>query len=122
MSQPRVSDTPAPNPPTSDSYEFGPKTHILFTARRECTSWGYSRSFSAYSASASGASRRDAGPIIAGLLYALIGFWTARAGSCGLSVAWTEGHDLGHLMAAPRTRGVLFPAVLGLASPRSSRC
>jgi hypothetical protein len=45
-------------------------------------------------------SKYDARPILAGVLYALIGFWTSRAGSQFRSIADTRGHDVSHLMAA----------------------
>ena len=47
-----------------------------------------------------GLSRKEAGSILAGMLYAIIGHWTTRAGAQFRSTAWTRGHDHSHLMAA----------------------
>ena len=47
-----------------------------------------------------GLSRRDAGPLLAGVLYAIIGHWTARAGKQFRSIASTRGRDHSHLIAA----------------------
>jgi len=47
-----------------------------------------------------GLSRKHAGAVLAGVLYAIIGYWTTRAGAQFRSTAWTKGHDHSHLMAA----------------------
>jgi hypothetical protein len=44
--------------------------------------------------------RADAGTGLAGVLYLVIGGWTARAGGAFRSVAVTTGHDISSLMAA----------------------
>jgi hypothetical protein len=47
-----------------------------------------------------GAGERDASPVLVGLLYGIIGFWTARAGGFFRKAAEHRGHDVEHLMHA----------------------
>lgn len=96
---------PATNPePATDAYEFPTEANAVFTTLGSRMRFvGVFTLGIGLVAVLVGLARRDgqdAAAILAGVLYAIIGFWTARAGGQFRSVAWTRGHDLAHLMAA----------------------
>jgi hypothetical protein len=105
---PTDANPPSPDQPSGavpphvgDSYEFtgrenavigrlGEKMHFvgLFTLGVGVLAIGF------------GVMRRDLGPVVSGLLYAMMGVWTERAGAQFRTVVVTEGHDIRHLMHA----------------------
>ncbi|MFO0907604.1 MAG: hypothetical protein U0794_04450 [Isosphaeraceae bacterium] len=90
----------APESPT-DPYEFSGPANVLFTGLGTKMHFvGIVTIVLGGVAIGAGVLRRDVGPILAGVIYGVIGIWTARAGSQFRTIAWTHGHDLGHLMAA----------------------
>jgi hypothetical protein len=91
-----------PQSPT-DSFEFTPEQNALFaTLGTKMQFVGIFALGLGLVAVLLGLSHRDSGPILAGVLYGIIGLWTAHAGSQFRFVSWTNSHDISHLMAALR--------------------
>jgi hypothetical protein len=99
-----TSDSPPPDvEPAADPYEFTAEQDAVFASLGTKMQFvGLFAFVLGVAAALTGLSRsrHDASPILAGVLYALIGFWTAHAGTQFRNIAGTKGHDISHLMAA----------------------
>jgi hypothetical protein len=94
---------PVPERPTepTDPYEFSEVQNALIG--RLASRMSFVGVFAAVTGLVSivfGATKRDPGTVLLGILYGLIGVWTARAGASFHSVAVTTGHDIANLMKA----------------------
>jgi hypothetical protein len=94
---------PQADPAEGDTFEFSPEQNLLFAALGSRMQFvGFFTLGLGVVAVLMDLGRKNGGLILAGVLYGLIGLWTARAGSQFRSVAWTRAHDISHLMAAVR--------------------
>jgi hypothetical protein len=94
---------PPPEPARADAYEFTPGQGAVFA--RLATRMQFVGLFALGAgvlAIGVGAWRREVFSILTGMLYAVIGLWTERAGFAFRGVATTEGHDIRHLMKGLR--------------------
>src|SRR5262245_45470643 len=89
----------APGP--SDGYEFSPEQNavILRLASRMQFVGLFALGLGVV-AIVAGAVHKEYGVMFGGILYAVIGLWTERAGRSFRFIAVTEGHDIRHLMHA----------------------
>jgi hypothetical protein len=93
--------TPSETSPPATEAEFSPEENAVFSALGMRMHFvGIFTLGLGLVAVVMGLSRRDAGPLLAGVLYAIIGHWTSRAGKQFRIIARTRGHDHSHLMAA----------------------
>jgi hypothetical protein len=89
----------APGP--TDGYEFSPEQNALLL--RLASRMQFVGLFAlglGVVAIILGAVRKQYGVMFGGILYAVIGLWTERAGRSFRFIAITEGHDIRHLMHA----------------------
>jgi hypothetical protein len=94
--------SPTPTPPGSgDGYEFTPiQSRVFAQLATRMQFVGLFTLGTAFLAIVGGAWRHHLLTILSGMLYAVIGLWTERAGFSFRSVATTQGHDISHLMKA----------------------
>lgn len=100
--------TPAPEA-VREPYEFSPEQNVIVA--RLASKMQFVGLFAlgiAVVAIVAGAFRRDLGIIVSGVLYAIVGIWTERAGRSFRHVVFTKGHDLSHLMHALNDLRKLF--------------